>query len=81
MTLAYELLSPILDEEIAVDLVEYNWRHSLTGAPVTRDQLMKVLANVCYIYIYNVMLSLIGLYKFFVNISQMHSVESVVGDE
>merc|ERR1719397_544809 len=43
MTLAYELLSPILDEEIAVDLVEYNWRHSLTGAPVTRDQLMKVL--------------------------------------
>mgnify|MGYP001793976453 FL=1 len=50
MTLAYELLSPILDEEIAVDLVEYNWRHSLTGAPVTRDQLMKVLANVCYYF-------------------------------
>ena len=45
-TIIYNLLSPILDEEIAVDIIETSWSHDKSGAVVTREQLMKVLSAV-----------------------------------
>lgn len=48
LVLAYTLLSPILDEEIPVDVVEHAWRHARSGELVTREQFMKVLASVSH---------------------------------
>lgn len=50
MTLVYKLLSPILDDDIEVDLLETSWSHDKTGAPVTRDQFMMVLVDVSIMF-------------------------------
>ncbi|XP_067931597.1 laminin subunit alpha-like [Watersipora subatra] len=44
-TMVY-LMSPILDEEIAVDLIESSWRHAESGETVTREQMMKALSSI-----------------------------------
>ncbi|KAF6031918.1 LanA [Bugula neritina] len=46
LVLVYTLLSPILDEEISVDIIESSWRHAASSDMVTREQLMKVLSAV-----------------------------------
>jgi len=47
LVLVYTLLSPILDEEISVDIIESSWRHAASSDMVTREQLMKVISAVC----------------------------------
>ena len=46
MTIEYSLLSPMLDEEIPIDMLERSWSHAETGAPVTREQFMMILVSV-----------------------------------
>jgi len=48
-TLVYSLLSPIIDEEIGIEFLESFWNQEGTNAPVTREQLMTVLASVSLI--------------------------------
>lgn len=50
MSIVYSLMSPMLEEEVGIRILETWWNDGESGAPVSRDQLMSVLASVSLVY-------------------------------